>query len=875
MFCLQNSVIGLNYHLRKMIEITFDSLLFIKISKLNFMTFLKVKILMIFILFTTAQIWANESKSKTQMEQNTPKTESIKNEDHNSQQKEKSESNDMQSHKDKSVSDNKLSQRVIGTVIDFASKEPLPYVTVAISSTKFTITNDKGEFIFNNIPIGRYDIQASLLGYKAIIINNIMVTSAKETVLEISLTQRAFEINDIVVKPQIKKEVALNNMALSGNRVLSTEEARYFAGAMDDPARLVSSYAGIAPAVGNNGISIHGNAPSLLQWRLEGIEIPNPNHFADIVSLGGGIVSSLSGNVLADSDFFTGAFPAEYSNALSGVFDMRLKTGNNRKHQHTAQIGVMGIDFSSEGPFSKKESAKSSYIFNYRYSTIALMNKINPGGGMDQVLDYQDLNFKFNFPTKRAGIFSIWGTGLANKIDPEMKDPKDWEYYDDSKASGMKQRSAAVGISHRIFLDREGLLKTTLATTHSFTHAWEDSMIPIDDNYNQNSNKTTLLPYLNLENRYNTIVLTSSLNKKFGKRHVNRTGITFTNLSYDMDLDMVNYFSGPLNKIYNGKGNTNLVSVYTSSLFNISRSIAATLGVNAQFFELNKKNSLEPRASIKWQISPSHSTSMAYGLHSRIEKMDVYYVKKEGSDELVNKNLDFTKSHHLSFCYNYKITKNLNLKIEPYFQTLFNVPVIADSSYSIINRTEFYVKDELVNKGKGQNYGVDITLEKYMTKGLYYMVNGSIFNSKFCGGDGVWHNTRFNRKFITNILVGKEWMIGRLKQNQIGINTKITYMGGDRYSPINQEYTIMNPDKKTEYDHSSAYSEQFSPIFLLNFTLSYRINKGRVSHEFAIKRVNANGYKEYFGHEYNIIKEKIEPRRLKNSAFNVSYRIEF
>ena len=183
------------------------------------------------------------------------------------------------------------------------------------------------------------------------------MTSAKEVYLEIPLRESVLQLDKVVIRPRVNKEVPVNKMALSGARMLSVEEAGRFAGGMDDPARLVSSYAGISSSVSSNGISVHGNAPSLLQWRLEGVEIPNPNHFADVASLGGGILSSLSKNVLGNSDFYTGAFPAEYNNAVSGIFDMKLRTGNSQRHQHTLQAGILGLDVASEGPLSKRWGA--------------------------------------------------------------------------------------------------------------------------------------------------------------------------------------------------------------------------------------------------------------------------------------------------------------------------------------------------------------------------------------------------------------------------------------------------------------------------------------------------------------------------------------
>ncbi len=765
-----------------------------------------------------------------------------------------------------SAQDNKPVQTIRGIAIDYASGTPIPYATVQLLDLPQmgTTTDNDGKFVIKNVPVGRYDLQASFLGYEPTIFREIMLTSAKEVSLEVQMKENTRLLEEVVVRPRINKEEPMNKMALSGARMLSVEEASRFAGGMDDPARLVSSFAGVTSAVGSNGISVHGNAPSLLQWRLEDVEIPNPNHFADVASLGGGVLSSLSSNVLGNSDFYTSAFPAEFNNAVSGIFDMKMRNGNSQKFQHTLQAGVLGLDAASEGPLSRKHNA--SYLFNYRYSTTGLMNKVSPAGDLEQEMDYQDLNFKLNFPTQKAGIFSVWGTALIDKIKPEIKTPDEWDYMEDAKDSRMKQTSAAAGLSHRYFFDNGGLLKTSLATTYSKTDVWESI-------YDNNMDSA---PFLDFQSRYTNLVLTSSFNKKYSSRHTNKTGFTWTNMHYDMDFDLAPLYTEPMQRISEGKGTTNLLSAYSSSLFTFNDKLSATLGVNGQLLTLNNTWTIEPRASVKWQATSKSSFGLGYGLHSRMEKLDVYFVKTQATgDKQVNKDLDFTKTYHLSLSYNYRISDDMNLRVEPYFQYLYDVPVMADSSYSVLNRNTFYVEDALVNKGNGRNYGIDVTFEKYMTKGFYYMITASVFDSKYKGGDGVWHNTKFNRNYVLNGLIGKEWMIGRDKRDVLSVNLKLTYQGGDRYSPVDEQATLAHPDKETQYDETRAYSLQLSPMFLANYTLSYRMNRNKVSHEFAVKGMNATGYKEYFGHEYNLKTGVIEPRRLKNSIFNITYRLDF
>src|SRR5690554_6737639 len=362
--------------------------------------------------------------------------------------------------------DSQLSQTIRGTVTDRASGEALPFVAVGIADTQMgTTTDEQGIFVLDAVPIGRHTVYASSMGYETAIIKEVLVGSGREVQLNITLTEKVTELDAVVVTPEINKASALNEMAVVGAQMFSVEEASRFAGGMDDPARLVSAYAGVAtPSISNNGISARGNAPSLLQWRLEDVEIPNPNHFADIDVLGGGFLSALSSNVLGNSDFFIGAFPAEYNNAVSGVFDMKLRNGNNQKHQHTFQLGVLGIDLASEGPISKKDN--SSYLINYRYSTTGLIEKLQSKKGLGGTLGYQDLNFKFNFPTK-VGTFSLWGMGLIDEVIPILDDPSERKYLDEGVLSTARQKSGAAGLSHNyLFANQKTSLKTTLAINH-------------------------------------------------------------------------------------------------------------------------------------------------------------------------------------------------------------------------------------------------------------------------------------------------------------------------------------------------------------------------------------------------------------------------
>lgn len=756
-------------------------------------------------------------------------------------------------------------QNIRGTVRDNDSGESLPYAAVILLNTSPAIgatTDSAGCFVLNRIPVGRYDMQAGYVGYEPVIVKEILLTSSKEVTVEIFLKENARSLSEIIVTPRINKSQPLNAAVVAGGRMLSVEEAKRYAGGFDDPARLASSFAGVGSSMGDNGIAVHGNAPKFLQWRLEDVEIPNPNHFAEMTSFGGGGLTSLSSQALGNSDFLTGAFPAEYSNALSGVFDINLRNGNNREHEHTVQAGLTGIDLASEGPFGKESNA--SYIFNYRYSTLSLLSPLMPDDA--DGTRYQDLSFKLHFPTKQAGVFSVWGTGLTDRSGATAEqDVNLWEYRQDKENQDVKQYMGAVGVNHKTSAGQDAFLRTTLAATVNGLNMHTEELDEALNLLPRNAVKTANLNF----------VLSSAYNKKFNARHTNKTGFRITGLKYDMLLENNDEAGQALQTVTDESGFSALLTAYTNSSFSLSEQWTVNAGLNAQRFMLNGHYTVEPRVGVKWRFRPGHSFSLAYGLHSRLEMLNYYFTRSPNGD-LINRNLDFTRSHHLIFSYDFSPANDFHLRAEPYFQKLYNVPVIPGGTFSFINLKgsgDRFISDRLVNSGAGINYGLDMTFEKYVSQGYYFMLTGSLFDSRYKTTGNKRYNTRYNRNYIFNFLLGKEWMAGRDKQHVFSANGRLTCQGGERYSPLNEPASALKQD--AVYDESNPYSRRLPPAFLGHFTVSYTVNKYHLSHEFAIKVLNATGYKDFYGHRYNFKTGNMEEEREAIVIPNVSYKIEF
>ncbi len=756
-------------------------------------------------------------------------------------------------------------QTIRGTVTDKSSNVPLEYANVILLDTdplRGGVTDSLGAFYISNVPTGRYTLQVSYLGYHNEVIWEVLVESGKQTVLSISLLENINELDVVVIKPRINKHAALNPFATVSSRMLSVEEASKYAGGFDDPARLASAFAGVASSTGTNGIIVRGNSPRYLQWRMEGVEIPDPNHFSNLRAFGGGVLTALSSQMLTNSDFFTGAFPSEYNNALSGVFDMAMRKGNNEKTERTIQLGLIGLEASQEGPFRK--GGKATYLFNYRYSTLSLLEPVLPDNA--ESIKYQDISFKLHFPTKKAGLFSLWGVGLIDGASAYPKtDSLEWFYHDDKQEDIIRQYMGAAGLNHNYFINNSTYIRTTIATTASEVD-WKTKAL---------NSTNELTPFSKISNLNRDYSLSTFVNKKFSPRHTNRTGVKVRYMTYNLQLNRaVNVDDSP-SEIVNTRGNTALWSAFSNSSIMLTSKLRMNIGLNGQLFALNNHYTIEPRFGLVQSIGEKQSIGLAYGLHSRLENLNFYFNNSLTTGEReVNKNLDFTKAHHLVLSYDLKLSDIMHLKIEPYYQLLFDVPVIEGSSFSFINlHTDWFFAEKLMNSGEGRNYGVDLTLERYLSNGFYYLFTASIFDSKYKGGDAVWRDSRFNRNYVVNFLFGKECKIGHSGQNTLSLNARVTQQGGNRYSPVDVPTTLTM--KEIVYDESQAFSLQSDPVLNIHFTIAYKINKPKRSSEIALKLINITSQPDFYGYQYNFQTGGIDKDVEKIMIPNLSYKIVF
>jgi hypothetical protein len=753
---------------------------------------------------------------------------------------------------------NNLTQNIRGTVIDELTQSPLTGANVAVMDSTAqmgAVTNDKGEFVIENVPVGRQSLQVSYIGYHPVILNNIIVTSARQVVLNINMVQKVETTEEVVVVGSTDNRKYVDRMATVSTRVFSLKEATRYAGSREDIARMAMNFAGVSGANDQrNDIIIRGNSPNGILWRLDDVDIPNPNHFAATGTTGGPI-SILNNNVLRNSDFYTGAFPAQFSNVFSGVFDLEMREGNNQKTEVMGQIGFNGAEIGLEGPLFGK--GKSSYLVHGRYSFLGLFDKIGFDFGTSGVPKYKDLTYKFNFPVENGKI-TLFGLGGGSQIgildsredNPDLYSLDGMDVYNGSNLW-------VTGLSYTNLKNENAYSKTILSYVYQnpFTV------------YNMLDEDNKVVPRYAEENTEMKLTLKFLYNQKYSKKLTARYGAAFDLWGFNLNTseyvradDSWRYLLDENKTVGNG---TNLSRVFSQFSYKFNDNLELKPGLNLIYFGLNESFNVEPRIGFTWRATPTLNLNIGAGAHSRVLSMATYYYKsigESGMPELANMDLDLLKANHYVIGFDWLIAENLLLKSEIYYQYLYDIPVEErSSSYSYINEGANWglnTRDKLVSKGTGENYGIELTFEKYFDKSYYFLFTSSLFDAKYCASDGVFRNTAFNGNFVFNLLFGKEF---KLSENTVTyFDLKSTLAGGRRYTPINVDASREKGGAlETVYMHDRAFEEQFPNYFKTDVKLGFRFNRKRFSQvmEFSVENVT-NHFNPYF-HSYNKMRDEI------------------
>lgn len=760
-------------------------------------------------------------------------------------------------------------QNIRGLVIDKLSQTPIIGATIVVqNSTKQTQTDNSGNYLLTDMAPDRYEIKVSFSGYKEVIIPNVIVTSGKELILDITMEDEFNKLNEVVVKTS-NKAGTINKLTSVSARTFSMEEVNRFAGGRSDVARLAANFAGVStPDDSRNDIVIRGNSPVGVLWRIDGMNVTNPNHFASVGTTGGA-VSALNTNLLKNSDFFTSAFPAEYGNANSGVFDIGFRNGNSKKRETTVQLGVItGLEATTEGPINKEKG--SSYLVGYRYSLAGVAQAAGVDIGTTATPTYQDLTFKLNGSTTKFGKFSLFGILASSTINIDGGNSN--TLYGNGNQVDFASKIGILGLNHFKQINSKSYMSSTIGLNYT-----NNTINSYDFDRTTSTSFTKEISDVG-KTGYN---FSTTYNLKINSKVFFKAGIQDELMGLDLFYKTKQNSNDAWKQVWDTNSYINLAQAFVHSKFNLSDQLTLNAGLHSQKFFLNNSFSIEPRLGLKYAINSQSSFNLGYGLHSQMQPINVYFLQtqnQDGSYSYNNKNLDFTKSQHFVLGYDLQPFKDWRLKTEIYYQQLSNVPVNTfSSSYSMLNTGSSFkteLEDNLTNSGTGKNYGAEVTIEKFFSNGYYGLFTSSLYSSKYKGSDGIERNTAFNGKYVFNILGGKEWKVGSENRNKFATDIKFTNAGGRAYTPIDLN---ASQSLNREVVSSDAYSANYTNYFRLDVKGTYTINSKnkQLSQSFSLDLQNVSNHKNMFSQSYDNQRQNVSTTYQLGFFPNFIYKLQF
>lgn len=749
-------------------------------------------------------------------------------------------------------------QTLRGTVRDAGSGEVLVAANLrliaAMDSLPLTARTDTtGQYVFQNLRLGYYTLEVWHSGYSPMKFREIYIAGGKETVLDIAY-DRDFDLPLLSITgaaarrpPQPLSEIPLTR-----------EQTLRFPATFFDPARLAMTYPGVMNNDDQaNGLSIRGNSPAFVRWRLEGVDVVNPNHLTNAgtisdrpMAAAGGVLM-FSAQLLDNSSLLTGSFPAGYGDALGGIMDINLRRGNSRQHEFTAQAGLIGLDFAAEGPLLQK--GKNSYLVNYRYSTVGLLGQMGISFG-DEEIDFQDLSFKLNFQGKNGGEWSLFGLGgLSNNVFEHKTDSVAIEAFKDFFDIDYQSKTGIIGLSNWSPLGKKGWVKFTIAASGQTN---ERSSVSEADEYKQYGSNDEL--------EESKVSGTATLSQRLSAQIRLMAGSMLTR-QYFRGESVVNLSPQEI-----ARHEFFVAQPWANILWNSkNEKTAVRLGLHSLIFPYKDRISAEPRLTVMQTLAPNHRLALSAGQYSQVAPL--WLLKDE---------LDIMRAWHAGLNYSWAINSGWIFRTELFWQrqTDSGVDENTASTFSLLNENDYriYLQKELIYNGLGENKGVEISVERYLSGGWFVLANATLFKSDYRGSDRVWRPARWDARHVFNFTGGREWQRDKRPGHvrAFGVNGRLGWSGGLRAMPV--DATASAAAGATVFDDNDGFSINQKDYFRLDLRVYWKRSfSDRRNSTFAMDFQNATMQENVAYQYFDPFTKKVETKYQLGLIPNISWRLEF
>ena len=712
------------------------------------------------------------------------------------------------------------------------------------NSAFFAITNSEGLFEIKDIPTSSYNVRASFIGFKSQTIFNVIVKSAGNQSLQYGLNPSSEELDEVIlVESPFKTSI---ETPLS-TQTFSAVEIETYPGGNNDITRVIQSLPGISPSVGGfrNDIIIRGGGPNETVYYIDGIEIPNINHFSTQGS-SGGPVGLVNISFIKDVTLTTSSFGAEYDNALSGVLSFVQKEANKEKISGNFRIGSSEAGITLDGPINQD----TSFIFSVRRSYLQFIFK---AFGFSFLPDYWDYQMKLNHKIDDFNYLNFIGIGSIDELT--VNEPDEFDFENQSTIEQIpitNQKSRTFGVTwKRIYKNSNGFFNLSLSN-----NKLENNFERFEDNVS----------------RTNKVYSNISIEEDIKLRFISNNNFEDYKFSFGGNFQLSKYSNSTLFKFYNINYNSN-IDFFKYGLFLKSSKrffndkLSVSFGIRTDQDNFTTKNKIFENISPRLALSLSLSRDNKWNLNltsGRYYKMPTYTSLgfRDLNNILTNKNSKYTQSDHFVVGLEFINSESSRFTIELFDKRYSNYPVSSTDMVSLANKGgdfEVLGNEKILTIGRGKSYGMELLYQQKLKNNFYGILSYTFFYSKFSGIDNIYLPSVWDNRNLFSFTGGY-----KLKKNW-EISSKLRYTDKTPYAPINFEVSNMSyPEIVFDYSQLGNY---FLDKFLkLDLRIDKRWNFKKTSMNFYIDAENLLANEIPVPPEYGLLRDSnqnvIIPRSL-------------
>ena len=687
-----------------------------------------------------------------------------------------------------------------GTVIDSESGLPLEGATVTVDKSNFfAVTDQNGFFEIVDLPTTTYNITARFIGFKIQTKFNIIVKSAGNRSLDFVLSPMPDTLDEVILNESPFKTSIETPLS---TQTFSAVEIETYPGGNNDITRVIQSLPGISPSVGGfrNDIIIRGGGPNETVYYIDGIEIPNINHFSTQGS-SGGPVGLVNISFIKDVTLSTSSFGAEYDNALSGVLAFNQKDANKEKLIGNFRLGSSEAGLTIEGPINNK----SSFIFSLRRSYLQFIFK---AFGFSFLPDYWDYQFKLNHEIDSNNFIKLIGIGSIDKLT--VNEPDKFNFENQSYIEQIpltNQNTETFGLTwRRIYKSMNGFFDLSISNNNLNNNfiRYKDNLTKSDPTYSNISRENeTKLRFISNHN-FNDLKFSFGFNLTSAK-YTNNTKFNFYDIDYLTDLNLIKYgfFVKSSKLIFNQRLGVSFGFRFDQDNFTSDNNIFSNFS---------------PRFSLSYSLSEDNNwkLNLSTGLYYKIPTYTALGFK-DINDNFLNTNMLYTKSNHYVFGIEYNTSYSSRFTIESFYKKYNNYPISVLDNISLANKgADFEVlgNEFLLSNGKGKSYGLEFLYQQKLQNNFYGIFSYTFFFSEFSNLDNIYLPSVWDNRHLISFTGGY-----KLKKNW-EISSKLRYTGNTPYAPVDTTSSSFSyPEIIFDYSQLGNY-------FLQSFTkLDFRVDK--------------------------------------------------